>query len=166
MATPRNSGMRSGEGDSDSPDQGNGPHLQVDLVADPLAVRRALMMLGTRMRERGVPQARIDDTQIVLAEVLNNIAEHAYDAHEIGRIHVDMWLGTDHLSCLIRDRGNAMPSNRLPLALRPEIEDFKVQDLPEGGFGWLLIHEMTAILRYRRVDGENRLFMQIGVGGR
>lgn len=154
-------GMAHRVGDADTQNRGHGPELRIDLVAGPYAVREALVALAARLQDWNVSKARIDDTQTVLAEVLNNIVEHAYDPGAGGAIRIDVRLEAGQMHVMIRDTGRQMPANRLPVTEPPDPRGLELQDWPEGGFGWLLIREMTTALDYQRVDGENRLFLQI-----
>ena len=105
-----------------------------------------------------------DDSQgsveIVLAEVLNNIAEHAYSRHS-GEI--DLWI-TAHESFLfvrVVDTGLPMPGGVAPAgALNKVVE---IQDLPEGGFGWFLIRSLTQELTYQRDGNQNTLSFCVDV---
>jgi serine/threonine-protein kinase RsbW len=90
----------------------------------------------------------------VLAEVLNNIVEHAY-AGGSGPILLCLRRLGPKLAVEILDSGNAMPGLRLPEGKAAEIGAF--DDLPEGGFGWFLIRTMTDGLEYDRIGAENRL---------
>src|SRR5690554_6262882 len=47
-------------------------------------------------------------TELVLAEVLNNIVEHAY-ADRPGPVRLDLMIRGDILCCTIQDRGAPMP---------------------------------------------------------
>ncbi len=89
----------------------------------------------------------------MLAEVLNNVAEHAY-----GRAG---WAGggggvgrPGGVRCRVTDRGHPMPGGEPPEGLLPAVQP---HDLPEGGFGWFLIRELSRDLRYARIGGENVL---------
>lgn len=92
--------------------------------------------------------------EIVLAEALNNVVEHAYrDAPGPIRICVD------HLAPVLKvsvyDQGLPMPDNQLPKGeLKPLIEG---EELPEGGFGWFLIRTLTVDLAYERLGEFNHL---------
>jgi serine/threonine-protein kinase RsbW len=97
----------------------------------------------------------IDDdrgtAEIVLAEVLNNVVEHAYAAGT-GLILLSLRLGDGWLHCEVEDEGAAMPGCEPPAGRAPD-----PADLPEGGFGWNLIRVLCSGLRYERQDGMNRL---------
>lgn len=91
------------------------------------------------------------NAQIVLAEVLNNVVEHAHAAGS-GPILLVLSLAEGFLHCRVEDEGTPMPGDELPggHALDPA-------DLPEGGFGWHLIRLLCHDLRYERIGGRNCL---------
>lgn len=93
--------------------------------------------------------------ELVLAEVLNNVAEHAY-AEGPGPVAITLTPGQAGLFCLVVDQGSAMPDGHLPDGLLPDAAA-SLEDLPEGGFGWHLIRSLTHDLAYARTGGCNRL---------
>lgn len=124
-------------------------HFLGDMLTVRLAIQRALQTplllgLGTGERER---------LEIVLAEALNNIVEHAY-AQKRGKIRLAMWNQRGRIHLLFEDEGCAMPEGGLPKGDMPESEQF-----PEGGFGWYLIRSFSQRVSYRRIDGFNRLYI-------
>lgn len=136
------------------PDQNHPPAVELTLPGTPEAVRQALREIMTSDLVLSVSANLQSSTEIVLAEVLNNIVEHAYATHA-GDIRIRLSACEAGLSCAVADKGDAMPGLCLPtgrpLTLGP------TADLPEGGFGWFLIRSLVTDLRYQRVDGENRL---------
>jgi serine/threonine-protein kinase RsbW len=92
-------------------------------------------------------------TELVLAEALNNVVEHAYASYS-GQIEVEVRRGRNQLRFHIADRGLPMPGAEPPLGHLPEVGVF--DDLPEGGFGWFLIRSLSQDLAYRR-EGERNL---------
>jgi serine/threonine-protein kinase RsbW len=128
--------------------------IGLDLDASPLAVRRALDRLLTDAALSGLTEERRGALWTVLAEVLNNVVEHAY-ARDRGRIRLNLWQDGPVLGIEVVDRGAPMPGLHLPEGHPAEIGTF--DHLPEGGFGWFLIRSMTHELRYDRVGAENRL---------
>jgi serine/threonine-protein kinase RsbW len=89
--------------------------------------------------------------EIVLAEVLNNVVEHAY-ATLSGDIRLSLTLTQGRLNCQIEDEGLAMPGGEPPAGNLPD-----AVDLPEGGFGWHLIRILSTGLAYERLGRTNRL---------
>ncbi|MFO1202017.1 MAG: ATP-binding protein [Tabrizicola sp.] len=102
--------------------------------------------------------------ELVLAEVLNNIAEHAY-AQGAGPVEVTLSPGPFGIECQVIDQGVAMPGERLPEGRLPGGPDLALDDLPEGGFGWHLIRTLTEELTYRRSGGCNRLHFRLPKAG-
>ncbi|TAG25673.1 MAG: ATP-binding protein [Rhodobacterales bacterium] len=154
---------------SPAPDfAGAGTSHSFVLASDPLAVRAGLAKMA------GVPplsQLTSDQrgtVEVVLAEVLNNVAEHAY-AGGPGQISVSLRLLGARLACQVTDSGLPMPGNQLPAgdlpgqAADPAVgyADLALSDLPEGGFGWHLIRQLTVGLHYVRAGGQNKLSFTI-----
>lgn len=91
---------------------------QFRMASDPHSVRE-----GLRQALEGEPLTRlsVDDrntAEIVLAEVLNNVVEHAYAA-KAGSVFLFLSLGEGRLHCRIEDEGTAMPGNAPLPAIRP-----------------------------------------------
>ena len=128
--------------------------IRLDLPGTPLAVRAALDRLLTEPALSDLGEDARGTLWTVLAEVLNNVVEHAYAAGS-GSIRLCLWRRGSVLAVEVMDHGLPMPDLRLPDGKPAEIGAF--DDLPEGGFGWFLIRALTNGLVYDRVGGENRL---------
>lgn len=131
------------------------PFAQADthdlvLRAEPASVRAALLAVTAVPPVAELAPDLRGTVELVLAEVLNNVAEHAY-ADSAGHVAVTVALQPGALWCEVVDEGAPMPGGTLPEGRLPE------DDLPEGGFGWHLIRTMTRDLQYRRQRGTNRL---------
>jgi serine/threonine-protein kinase RsbW len=128
-----------------------------DLVirAEPSSVRAALLRITAASPVRDLSDDQRGTVELVLAEVLNNVAEHAY-AEAAGHVAVTVALVPYGLACEVVDDGVAMPGGQLPEGRLPSA-DLPDSDLPEGGFGWHLIRSLTRDLSYRRQRGTNRL---------
>lgn len=124
--------------------------FHLSLVAEPVAVRNALALIAASGPVSALSADHRARVEIVLAEVLNNTAEHAY-AGAWGMISVNLKAATTGLACQVIDRGREMPGGTLPLGHLPQ------EDYPEGGFGWHLIRSLTLDLHYDRANGQNRL---------
>ena len=95
---------------------------------------------------------------IAVTEGLNNIVEHALSGCSKKRIYVDLSLNSAQVFVLLQDEGRAMPGWQIP-AGRPAYLPVARPDLPEGGFGWTVIHTLADRVDYSRINGVNRLKM-------
>lgn len=138
-----------------------GWHHQVELGATPVEVSRALIGLRANLTSLGLPQEALIRWELVLAEVMNNIVEHAYGGSGQGSIELQTSTHGHAIWCRLRDQGGAMPGEELPRARRYDLDSMALADLPEGGFGWGLIHDLTRALSYRRAGAENHLEFRI-----
>ncbi len=130
-----------------------------------LAVRDALREVLSNLQPLALSDDEVGTVELVLAEALNNIVEHAFDADEKpGEIRIRCWRRKDGLHFAIIDDGLAMPENKTPGAFAPDV-NVKVTALPEGGFGWFLIHTLAKDVRYARVGETNHLNLRVAYGG-
>jgi len=111
---------------------------------------------GTHARQQA---ESIDMLRLCLAEALNNIVEHAY-AGAIGKpIFADVAFSDNGYEVLLIDEGKPMPGGNLPDGeFNFEVED--IENLPEGGFGWMLIRNEMDNVAYERRDGCNVLRLE------
>ncbi|SEV89818.1 serine/threonine-protein kinase RsbW [Aliiroseovarius sediminilitoris] len=130
--------------------------MRLVFPARPMAVRRALQASMTGLSRLNLTADERGVIEIVLAEVLNNVVEHAYDHHKDGVIELQVRRMQDSLSFTVLDDGVPLPKGNLPEHTRNKL-DGPVEELPEGGFGWSLIQDLTRDLHYVRSDVRNRL---------
>jgi len=149
-------------GKSDAPTPAPLPLLHLRFSADAEAVRAALQSVATSLAEAGVDLIDQATVELVLAEVLNNVTEHAYGAAMPGGVGLILALSGPALSCQVTDTGRRLPGGRPPPASRRSPDP---DALPEGGFGWPLIHALTRRLGYRHQGGENVLSFEIPLTG-
>jgi serine/threonine-protein kinase RsbW len=128
--------------------------MQLVIESTPTAVRTGLARLLASDVIQTLHDGARGTAEIVLAEVLNNIVEHAY-AGDAGVILIGMAHHPDGVHVTVRDQGHPFPRQELPQGLLPDIASFA--DLPEGGFGWHLIRSLVRNLTYQRADGCNHL---------
>lgn len=127
-------------------------------------VSMELVGLNQTLAQLGLPIEPLFTLELVLAEVLNNVVEHAYGDSGQGMIGLSVTVRDHRINCEVADRGAPMPDGRLPPPRRHNPDALGLQELPEGGFGWGLIHDMTTGLKYRREHGTNRLCFRIDLG--
>lgn len=148
--------------------------------ADPITVRNALNYL--RERFEGTAEAEvISRLELALAEVLNNICEHGArdDAQRLGGrvhsplIHLCVVRHVGGIACAVTDDGKPLPPECLDPQTLPYLSALEAEDdeaamllLPEGGFGWYLIQDLTASLSYFREGRRNFLAFIVPVDPR
>lgn len=132
----------------------------LSVSATPHAVRAGLLQMQKLLCGDGVNRNDRGTCETVLAEVMNNIVEHAYASRDDGGIEVVLVHDGFGLRVEITDSGAPMPGGCLP-GPRPVTLDVAPCDLPEGGFGWALIRNLTTELEYQRTDGINRLKFRV-----
>lgn len=141
----------------------NQPMFHRVLRASPDIVRDTLMDVRRRFAEE-VSQDTLGRLELVLAEVMNNVAEHAaIDARDpavsaLPQIHLCIVRHASGLACAITDNGISVPTECL---LPRNLPRNDVADLPEGGFGWYLIQDLTQSLCYYREQQRNFLAFSI-----
>ncbi|HHC29397.1 MAG TPA: ATP-binding protein [Rhodobacterales bacterium] len=139
--------------------------LHLVFPGDELSVRGALRS-ATGAISGHTAAAQVEGiVEIVLAEALNNIVEHAYGPDRQGMIDLEIALRGEALMFQIMDDGHPMPGGELPKGTAQNL-DVATEDMPEGGFGWFLIHELTEHLVYERSGARNVLTFQIPLSTR
>lgn len=130
-------------------------------VAGDQTTRTVLEDLNATLCEDGLPPKAISNAELILAEVLNNVVEHAYSG-DPGLI--ELWVRDDGggLACTIADQGvpfpdDVMPGSDLAAITPPDL-------LPEGGFGWHIIRSLAVELHHQRRDGRNLLALKVPLG--
>ena len=133
------------------------------LPADSFAVRAALEVVIRQLTELGLEVEELGTVELVLAEVMNNVIEHAYRGRDDGELQLWWTLGRGGLHVRLADTGAAMPDGRLPVVDVPSAEAHAAT-VPEGGFGWFLIGGLARNVVYRREGGTNVLTFRVVVG--
>lgn len=128
--------------------------FQVSLAADHMAVRDALRTILAQIIAH-IPADDAGTLELLLAEILNNIVEHGSVSAQTASITVSVDPQKHALACEVCDPGIALPER---LLVPPSPTPAPCGDhLPEGGFGWALIHDLAHNLTYRRTAGRNHL---------
>ena len=133
--------------------------LRVLYASGRFAVRQVLLSVMDGLSGLGLSDSEKANIELVLAEALNNVAEHAYHGVTAGLVELRVRRFPNHLSFVIMDEGHPMPTGEIP---RHDATDTWTRgDLPEGGFGWLLLRTLARNFAYKRVDGRNTLAFEI-----
>ncbi|MBB3994352.1 serine/threonine-protein kinase RsbW [Sulfitobacter undariae] len=137
----------------------------VSLAGVETAVCNAISQTAAQLAILGLSEDEMITIQLVLAEALNNIIEHAlpYVGKPTGiRIKADY--NACGLDLVITDEGAPMRNHALPNPPAPDI-NVDIAMMPEGGFGWFMIRSLVQDVSYRRKDGLNHLTLRLAVGG-
>ncbi len=132
----------------------NDIHLVFPATQD--SVRDALGKITQSLHALALDDMTIGTIEIVLAEATNNIVEHAYSDKGVGTIVLTCCKETSLVRFELIDQGLPFPGGEIPAKQSHDL-NAELNSLPEGGFGWGLIRDMTTSLSYRRSLGKNVL---------
>jgi len=133
-------------------------------TSDPAVVAGVLASLGEAFQEFCLHEDVISSIEIVLSEVINNINEHAYRGAVDGPVELHAAIDGRDVLFRIVDSGIGMPGGKIPARMAADVTGPLAQ-LPEGGFGWCLIHDLAHDLSYFREKGENRFSFRVTIDG-
>ena len=149
------------------PDEQLAPKAGIGVISaafpgTPEGVRCALGAVRAALTERDAGSEEAFSAELVVAEALNNVVEHALAGDCEPVFHLALDLSVQGVLVEIRDRGKAMPDGCPPLGELPGASR-NLAEFPEGGYGWFLIRELARDLDYQRIAGENRLSFRIAI---
>ena len=125
------------------------------------AVRDAIERLITGLQPWGLDSDMAGTVELVIAEALNNVVEHAYaNTSPPCPVHIACERQPNGVLIRIMDEGSEMPNGALPMGLAPDV-DVDLMDLPEGGFGWFLIRDLAKDVEYHRDGAHNILNLRL-----
>lgn len=94
---------------------------------------------------------------LALEEAVANVINHAFvDRPPPHRVSVELTIDRDRVGALVVDNGRPFD----PTAAAKPDRTTPLEDRDVGGLGIHLIRQMTDRVDYRRVDGENRLWLE------
>lgn len=141
----------------------SGNNLRLRLNSDEYEIRRSLEQIKAHATRHNADHVMLGTIEIVLAEVLNNIAEHAYASQPRGGpIDITCTATPDAFRFAVLDEGTPLPrgvlqARSMPRQYPPE------GPLPEGGFGWDLIRMLSVRLSFTRKHGRNCLSFAVPI---
>lgn len=139
-------------------------HFSHKFKATSLAARGGIARFMRWLRATGLPPAAAEDVEIAFAEAVNNVIEHAYGGCRGRKIAIRARLSQTELEVRLVDSGLPLPGGHVPRRLRLDL-DRPRDALPEGGFGWTMIHQLTGHVRYERRSGRNVLTLRFPLTG-
>lgn len=129
--------------------------LQLVLNADPVTVTHTVSQVSEWLCGQGVDASTAEELELVMAEALNNVVEHAYGFRNSGEIRLSVVITDQHIVVNIIDKGARFDGP--PAPFDHDLANVSMFDLPEGGFGWNLIHTLTDAVDFDHLQNENRL---------
>ncbi len=121
----------------------------------------AVTQLGDWLDAEQVDPECIGDITLVLAESLNNVIEHAYSFQEDGLIEIKVRMRAEAISLQILDGG--VPFVGPPDTVKLDQPSDILDDLPESGFGWFLIQNLTDDIHFSHDAGKNKLTLVLAL---
>lgn len=134
--------------------------IRLSCLSNDRSVRRLLGRVMPMLADWGLSLDDCTTSEIVLAETLNNIAEHAFPTQDEAVISLHLRADDRALYIAIQEAGLPMPGLTAPQGQPPDPHVPRA-DLPEGGFGWFLIRAQTSALTYHRRASGNHLAYSI-----
>lgn len=129
--------------------------------------RRVLGELTQKLTETGLQPEQVQTTELVVAEALNNVMEHACEEKDGIAVALDLRRSDASIEVEIRDAGRPMPGLDLSATHHRRMSgpdtDVPFYALPEGGFGWFLIYDLTDSVSYAHQDNCNTLRLRISI---
>lgn len=139
------------------------PLFHIRLRSSNRAVRAGLRSVQQRLEAWGLLCDCRGRVELVLAEALNNIVEHALDEVPGEEILVRLHLRASHLVVELQDSGRP-PARPGPYPSCHALAAQFLQDVrepPDGGYGLFLIRSLTSDLSLSRRKGQNILRLSI-----
>ncbi len=130
--------------------------IAITLKAQKDTISETLQNLRATFLESGVEADVVGRLEVALAETLNNIAEHGGHPRDEDAIRLTARISDGEVLLQIRDSGNPVPEQHVSSPALPD-NSGPLQSLPEGGFGWFLIHKLADNVKYAHDGTENHL---------
>lgn len=124
--------------------------------------RAAIQRILALIDDAAFSREDVNLLEIALAEVFNNIVEHAYRDVPGGTMEVFVARRDPGIHVTIWDEGAAMPAGRLPGGA-PADPALEAHEQAEGGYGLFMIRQLARKLRYERVGDRNRLSFRVSL---
>lgn len=124
--------------------------------------RHAIQSVIAWLADAGLAGEARGDVEIALAEAVNNVVKHGYCGVMAGRMRLDCRLTGQALQIDLTDNGPGLPGGAPPKQRNIDLSVARDQ-LPEGGFGWLLIRRIADEVDYARCGESNVLTLRFDV---
>lgn len=121
----------------------------------------SVILFSEQFEEECIHQ-KIDPQTIVLlrlalVEALNNIVEHAFLSEVFNEIDIFVYYHQNSIRFELKDNGFPNQHGTKPLDIIVDRND--IMNVPEGGYGLNIIHEVMDTVEYERKNGINIMKM-------
>ena len=131
------------------------------VVAEGRCLGKATEFVRAGAREAKLPEARINELDLLLEEAIINVCRYAYPADRPGSLTLTYSIpAPGKFNLEIADQGVAFD----PLTAAAPDLTLDLEDRPIGGLGIFLLRKFANSLSYRREDGWNRLTIGVSAG--
>lgn len=92
-----------------------------------------------------------------VGEAVNNAIIHAYDKKAGHEVEVEIRLKPGRVVCTVADRGRSVPEEVWGKKPQLDVSSEDVENLPEGGMGLYIMHQIMDRIEYESKGGRNVL---------
>jgi anti-sigma regulatory factor (Ser/Thr protein kinase) len=131
------------------------------LPANTERLHDAMVFLQAGAAEANLPEARINELDLVIEEIFMNVCWHGYPDGTQGVVILTYSVpAPGELSVEVADQGVEFN----PLTAAPPDVNLSLEDRPIGGLGVFLVKRLAPAISYRRDRDWNRLTFGISAG--
>lgn len=117
-------------------------------------VSSVCLLMKSFCEENSVPDDKIKEIELSLAEALNNIIKHSYKGNGGNKIDIKMNCSGEQFTIELSDYGESRKNLNKPVF---EFDPNNIEALPEGGMGLFIIEKLMDE-NYYNVDGNKNTF--------
>lgn len=125
------------------------------LDSDLEELERLRVFIDAFCDREGIPEQPRYHLSLALEELVVNVIKHGACAPAKGAIRLEMWMETGEVRMTLCDTGVAFD----PMQAPPPSLDQNLLSRPVGGLGIYLVRCLIPLIRYRRHDGRNYLYL-------
>jgi serine/threonine-protein kinase RsbW len=120
---------------------------------------RAKEMVEAFCGAHSLPNETSNRMNLVLDEVLSNIAKYAYGTAEAGTIDIELVYSNNELTAVVEDGG--VPFD--PLAQKTVVHGGPLRSRREGGLGIVFVKSLMESVAYERIGDRNKITLTIRI---
>lgn len=109
-------------------------------------------VIRQKLESENIEEHVCNAVEICVIEALNNVVKHAYQGDNTKWIDVSLNLNSKVLEIRITDEGKSRTSFETPTL---EFDPEDINNLPEGGMGLYIIHQLMDEIDYQIINDKN-----------